>query len=83
MERILGRPLAPTENVHHRNGVRHDNRPENLELWVKSQPCGQRVWDVVAWARTIIARYGRLTPQEFARRAREESDQAALFRSPA
>jgi hypothetical protein len=47
MEQVLGRPLTPGENVHHRNGIRNDNRPENLELWITSQPYGQRVIDVL------------------------------------
>lgn len=57
MERQLGRYLLPGETVHHRNGVRDDNRLENLELWAKSQPAGQRVVDLVAWAREILDRY--------------------------
>lgn len=50
MEKVLGRSLLPHENVHHINGVRSDNRVENLELWSKSQPAGQRVEDKTAWA---------------------------------
>lgn len=57
MESVLGRYLEPGEEVHHKNADRADNRPENLELWNRSQPAGARVSDQVAWALEILRRY--------------------------
>lgn len=49
MEQMIGRSLRDTEEVHHKNGIRHDNRPRNLELWAIPQPRGQRVRDLLEW----------------------------------
>lgn len=65
MEETLGRPLHDFENVHHINGIRDDNRPENLELWVRTQPAGQRAADLADW---VISTYPELLEARLAGR---------------
>lgn len=60
MEEFLDRYLLPGETVHHLNGVREDNRIENLELWIKPQPTGIRAQDALAWAYEIVNTYGEV-----------------------
>jgi hypothetical protein len=57
MQEMIGRPLVKGETVHHKNGIRNDNRPENLELWSEAQPYGQRVEDKVTYAIEILKQY--------------------------
>lgn len=68
MEKKIGRKLRAGEIVHHKNGIRSDNSPDNLELWLRKDPPGQRVADRIAWAKALLAEYGEMprpvTPSE-------------------
>jgi hypothetical protein len=53
----LGRPLFKGETVHHINGIRQDNRIENLELWNSQHGGGQRVEDKIKFYIEFLEQY--------------------------
>ena len=58
MSEYLKRPIKKGESIHHINGQRDDNNIENLEIWNRSHPPGQRLNEKIQWAKAFLEEYG-------------------------
>ena len=55
MEGVLGRHLGKQEHVHHKNGKRWDNRPENLEVLTSSEHMKKTQAELRAYSSAVRA----------------------------
>ena len=76
MAQKLGRPLRKGENVHHMDGDKLNNHPDNLELWSVAQPSGQRVRDKVRAAIAMIREHPEIAREMGARLLTLESQES-------